>query len=477
MKIEALDINNFKRLKDVRIVPGPTLVIVTGRNGQGKTSVLDAIECGLIGKKAAPGTPIRKGKEEASIRIDLGEFVVVRKFREGMRDYLRIENTDGSECKGGQALLDSFYSKVTFDPVEFSRQDSKTQAKTLRRLAGLDEKFAALALKEETIRGDRHAVNRDARDAEAAARALPPGEDFDGVPDHETDPSDVIEELNAALARAEENWGVRELARKAYDTYLQTIESTRIAFDRVEQIKALLEKAEADYEAATVAEENFQQKAAETSDTAMALEEPDTEAIKDRLKGLDESNRRVRRKMERAEAYRKWDKAKMRSDDLTEQLTNLDAERSALLAEARYPVEGLDVRGEDEVFYNRIPFDQASESERIKVGLAIGGALNPKFRVPLIRGGSFLDDDSLKVVEEWAETNGFQVWVEIVGGPDADEGIVIEDGEVIATKPTKARGKARPKGEPDKGAETPGPPPPIKPLTPEDSIRQAGELF
>ena len=56
-------------------------------------------------------------------------------------------------------------------------------------------------------------------------------------------------------------------------------------------------------------------------------------------------------------------------------------------------------------------------------------ALKPDLRVLLIRDGSLLDEDSLRMVAEMADRADAQVWVERVG--DADEGaIIIEDGQV-----------------------------------------------
>jgi DNA polymerase III epsilon subunit-like protein len=49
MKIVKLTAENVKRLRAVEITPDDTVQIVTGRNAQGKTSVLDAIWLALCG--------------------------------------------------------------------------------------------------------------------------------------------------------------------------------------------------------------------------------------------------------------------------------------------------------------------------------------------------------------------------------------------------------------------------------------------
>ena len=71
MRIIRLTASNVKRLRAVDIKPNGTLQIITGRNAQGKTSVLDAIWLALGGGQASKDTPrpIRDGEESASVTV------------------------------------------------------------------------------------------------------------------------------------------------------------------------------------------------------------------------------------------------------------------------------------------------------------------------------------------------------------------------------------------------------------------------
>ena len=84
MQIVGLQVENFKRIKAVEIIPQGNTVIISGANGQGKTSILDAIWTALGGAKAdkALGTiePIRDGEKKAVISVDLGDIKVTRKW-------------------------------------------------------------------------------------------------------------------------------------------------------------------------------------------------------------------------------------------------------------------------------------------------------------------------------------------------------------------------------------------------------------
>ena len=57
MRIISLQAENIKRLKAVEITPEGDIVVIAGRNGQGKTSVLDSIWYALGGSPDKKDTP------------------------------------------------------------------------------------------------------------------------------------------------------------------------------------------------------------------------------------------------------------------------------------------------------------------------------------------------------------------------------------------------------------------------------------
>ena len=64
MQIGELRTKNFKGVEEVVIhSAGRRVVLIGGRNGQGKSSVLDSILAALGGAKALPSEPVRRGAE------------------------------------------------------------------------------------------------------------------------------------------------------------------------------------------------------------------------------------------------------------------------------------------------------------------------------------------------------------------------------------------------------------------------------
>lgn len=402
MKIITLTSENFKRLKAVDITPSEHVQIVGGRNAQGKTSVLDALWQALGGGPAAKGTtrPVRDGEETASVRLDLGEYVVTRTWS-GEKSTLRVESAEGARFSSPQGMLDALVGRLSFDPLEFTRLSGKAQVAALLDLVDLDVNLNALADARATAYSKRTDVGRQVKQLEGHLASLP--DVADKTPDDEVSSADILAELRAAQEadRALEVAELRERRAKAAR----------------EQAASALETAVAEEKAATAAFE--------------ALPDvPDVAAIEQRLSSVEDTNRAVRAKQERSQVSTDLLRERLAYEDLTKEIDRVDKQKSKALAAADFPVDGLGF-DDDGVTLHGLPFSQASSAEQIRVSLAMAMSLNPRLRVIRILDGSLLDADNLALIESMARESDYQVWIERVG--NADEGaVIIEDGEVAA---------------------------------------------
>jgi len=131
---------------------------------------------------------------------------------------------------------------------------------------------------------------------------------------------------------------------------------------------------------------------------------------------------------ERAAALRKDAVAlDAQSEKLSKQIAARETQSNNALKAAKMPVEGLSLAGR--VMFNGLPFEQASDAERLRVSVGIAMAANPSLRVIRIKNGSLLDEDNLALLAKLAHERDYQVWVETVQR-GAGPAIVMEDGEV-----------------------------------------------
>ena len=129
IKINNLEIENIKRVKAVRLQPSKSgLTIIGGKNGQGKTSVLDAIAWALGGNKLAPSAPHRDGSAtDPKLHIELSNGLIIE--RSGKKGTLKVMDPSGS--KAGQKLLDSFIEQLALNLPKFMEASPAEKGKTL----------------------------------------------------------------------------------------------------------------------------------------------------------------------------------------------------------------------------------------------------------------------------------------------------------------------------------------------------------
>ena len=176
MKIVQLRAENVKRLVAVEINPEGNVIEITGRNGAGKTSVLDSIWWALAGNRTHQAVPVRQGETEAVISLDLGDIKVRREFsvrppKEGEEagpaktiTRLFVESAQGARYPSPQRMLDELVGSLTFDPLAFSRMAPSAKLAVLRGFVGGVD-FDAEAVADRGEYQKRRDANRTAKDS------------------------------------------------------------------------------------------------------------------------------------------------------------------------------------------------------------------------------------------------------------------------------------------------------------------------
>lgn len=402
MKIVNLTAENIKRLKAVSITPDGNMVVISGANANGKSSVLDAIWLAVGGGAASKANtrPVRDGEDEAFVRLDLGDLIVTRKWKGG-KSTLTVESADGARYSSPQAILDGLVGKLAFDPLEFASYAPAKQREVLMGLVELPFDPAELDARRKGLFEQRTEVNRRVKDLAGQVAG------FVTVP-----ASTPFEELNLEDLLKE----YRDAERHNRLTFQlkQDVEMNELL---VIQLREKLVQAEADLVA---------------NREALAAAPPliDLDALQSKIANSQSINADVRELQKQENVRGAHEEAAALSKDLTTAMEQLDATKAKGLAEAVFPIKGL-CFDDDGVTYNDVPFKQASSAEQLRVSTAMGMALNPQLRVMHIRDGSLLDSGNLALIGAMAEANDFQIWVERVD-ESGTTGVVIEDGMVKA---------------------------------------------
>jgi DNA repair exonuclease SbcCD ATPase subunit len=425
-KIIELDVQNVMRVKAVHIKPDGNVVILGGRNAQGKTSVLDAISVAIGGMKLCPDVPIREGEDAAEVSLTLGELQITRKFKRTatgeVSSSLVVKNAEGQPLSPPQRTLDALIGRLAFDPLEFARMKPTDARETLRELVGLD-----VEQQEEEL----GRIFRERTEAGVAKRAAQAVVDELPVPG-EVPVKTSIDEITARMARCaqhqsdfEEMKGLLRRNKESHERTIRDIAELERQRDEIEQnIKDTIAESESVERAVAMAQgavDNF------------TLE--DVEEIREQLDQTMRFNENADEIFRAVERYQEKEK---QAEVAAVAWKYLDTKHNDIFHEIKrkteavsYPIPDLELRKEG-VFYQGVPFEQGSRAERIKVSLAMGVAMNEDLGVLLIRDGSVLDDESMTVITRLADEHDFQFWIEMARGyEDAAGAVIIEDGEVV----------------------------------------------
>lgn len=427
--IIELQVENIKRLKAIRITPKGSTVKITGKNDQGKTSALDSIDYAFRGEKEICDEPIRQGQKSAEVFIKLSEEInnvctIKRRFTP-LGTVLEIRNADGVPQKSPQALLDAITSKLCFDPLNFIRLKPQEQSEQLRQLAGLD--FTELNAARKTAYDERTIRNRELEAAKTKLLSYP----FNAaLPKEAVSITALATKLGEARSQNSHN-AQRRQAVQAQDA---------VAFDLSEDARALtnkiaqLEKMLIDARAELISKNTAQVKATIERDRMASeltsLQNVDESALQKDIDDIQRTNADIEANNRHMKARDEVELLEGAIRGLTSKIQECDQDKAAQIEFANFPMPGLSFDEARGVLLNDVPFQQGSQARQLQAAVAIGLALNPKVRVILIRDGSLLDEDSMKLVSEMAEKNAAQIWVEIVNSKDP-QAIVIENGEVV----------------------------------------------
>jgi AAA domain len=445
MRILKLTASNVKRLKVVSFTPNGHINRISGGNGSGKTSVLDAIVWALTGTSTVPSMPVRKGSGKAEIIVEFEDMIVTRRFTEGgsRNGILAIESKDGkTRFQGPQEMLDKLMGRISFDPLEFLRMHPRKQFEVLYSLVLPQVDPATLNIQKHPDYITRRELKKEVTALETRRDAiLIP----DNLPMDKRDEDALLKQLGEVgehNARIEREKSQRAQIAAKHDASKQKAQEL---YETIERMHMELKEIEATNERTFKIMDNWEPLATPKN--------PDH--YREAITAAKAMNAAIDKRILRDELQKEIDAIDKRIDTLSENLDKHEEANTKAIEQAHFPVEGLSF-GDEEVIYEGLPFNQVSNADQIRASVAIGMAANPKMRVMLIKDGSLLDDNSLELIAGMSWEKDTQMFIETVD-TSGKVGVYLEDGEVKAineepldvkeTKPAPAPKKARAKKE------------------------------
>ncbi len=400
MKIHQLEIENVKRVKAVKITPAQNgLTIIGGKNGQGKTSVLDALAWGLGGDRFRPSAAQRDGSTlPPNIHITMNNGLVVE--RRGKNSDLKVIDPSGE--KSGQQLLNSFVEQLALDLPRFMQSSGKEKAAILLHIIGVEDQLGELERREGELYNRRHAIGQIADQKEKYAKEQP---FHPGVPQEPVSAAELIRQQQTILARNGENERKRQ--------NLKHLEEQ--AAEIQQKLDELLAKQKANATDLVIARKS-----------AADLYDESTAELEANITQIDEINRKVRANLDKDKAEEDAREYRKQYEILSRELDAVRVQKTDLLKNVDLPLPELAVQ-EGELLYKGQKWDCMSGSDQLRVATAIVRKLNPRCEFVLLDKLEQMDLDTLTDFGAWLEAEGLQaIATRVSTGGECS--IIITDG-------------------------------------------------
>jgi len=432
MRLLGLKAKNIKILKAVDIdFKDKGVVYISGKNDQGKSTIIDLIHIALAGKSHYKDQTKMRNKDasdedEAFVIADLDEYTVKRWFKASGNDYIEIKNKDDIKQGSPETLLSKFYSDHCRNPQEMAEMSKEDQVSFLYSLMGIEDKIQELDEEYDEIYMERRDINRDLKKAKGHFESLE-------EPDENLPEKVDVSEASKKLTKAQEFNSKYENAKNEIANLEQTlIPDNQEQIDNAEaEVKRLEERLKKAKESLKVRQEKMKKLQTRLTDGKKWLSENekiDTEPIQQKIDKAEEINALHDHAEKYAKAKQEVDDLETDSQEKTDHLEQIDKKKQDLLDSNDLPIEGVSVR-DGELFKDGLPVSQFGTAESIKFWSKLYIANNPRLRLLTLHRGESLDSDNQKELEEFAEENDVLFIVEMVDESEKT-GVVIENGMV-----------------------------------------------
>lgn len=459
MKTTIIKIKNLFGISELEL-DGKSIEL-TGSNGTGKTSAIDAIKYALTNSSGRDYI-IKQGETQGEILIETDTGLRIdRKKRTDKADYKSVKD-GGKEIQGPESMLKTLFTPLQLDPVQFISLDKKEQNRMILDLIEFDwglnwikEKFGEIpdgvdytqnilqVLNDiQAENGSyfqlRQDVNRDVRNKtafiEEIASAIPAKYDAKKWEDYD------LGDTYRKIEKAKETNGRIERAKIFKDSYDNKIrgfeaekeiqissEKDKIANERdgltstIERLKAEIKSAEDKIltldsklnDKVALAESQYNEKVAKLDSDMMIADEyigkepininqdvDEVRTAEEMKKHLNEY-KRMKGLQEDCESLREETAELTRKIELAR---NLPGE---ILESASLPVDGLTVK-DGVPLINGLPVSNLSEGEKLNLCVDIALSKPNNLQIILIDGAEKLSDDNRNKLYEKCKEKGLQ---------------------------------------------------------------------
>lgn len=405
MQINKIKINNIMGIEELEFNPGK-FTLIEGKNGSGKTSVLEALKSVIKGGNDA--TLLRKGAEKGEVVFVLEDDSFIVKTVTEKKSSLEMFDRLGKKQTKAQSIMDTLADMMSVNPISFLTADKKTRTQILLEL--LPSELVPIAKLDALIKDFKVTINIDYNDT-----AL-----------------EILEKYNNVVY--DERTAINRIVKEKTATKNQMAESLVEISGDEEQIKAKLIELENKQYKLNDKKLEFQEQVLEwfeaeikklneekksKMDTIEANYVSKVEPIKSEIMQLNEQLKLTASFSKSKEMVKQFtseiEKLEIQSSDLTNAITEITNIKKSIME--NLPFDNLQII-DGEIFRNEIPFDRLNEAEKVKIAVQIAKYKAGELGLICVDGIERLDTETFNEFKKTSNENELQLIVTKVSDND-----------------------------------------------------------
>jgi energy-coupling factor transporter ATP-binding protein EcfA2 len=423
MNIQKIKIANLLGIEELEFDPGK-FTLIEGKNGSGKTSILESIKHALNGGHDAK--LLRNGSDKGEIVLVLDDGVQLTKTVTPNKSDVKIYDKEGNRINKPQTYIDRLIDMLSVNPVQFLTSDKKNRVNYL--LEAIPMKLTKDHL-EKSLNGmsgrvrddlnghalevigriykqfydERTGINRALKEKSATMTQLKESvSDFNSSPKEITDKIKLLENKKGEMESKKSLFmeqAVRNRMNKLDDEEERFREEVnRLRLEHEENKEAIHNHFDSQK---TDIQSKFEEKYLPLLSELTLLQEQEKQYA---------SHEKTRELVE--QFHRECQSLKEESEKLSGALTGLDNLKEGLLREL--PIQGLEIK-EGEIYCKDIIFDKLNTAEQVKIAVEVAKLRANELGIICVDGIERLDNDTFNEFKHKAIESGLQMIVTKVG--------------------------------------------------------------
>ncbi len=425
LNLVSISINNVLGIQEMEIKPNGNIVEISGRNGQGKTSIMEGIKDAL--GVSDYSQLLRNGESKGKTVLDLGDMVITKNYKpngETTKLEAKVAGVDAMTSVSKPAsVIKTLINPNSVDPVRLLTSKPKDlvdavlgalpMTVTAKRMedifgSGLEydiDEHALVVLSKQTARimNERKLVNRDGKTFKTTADQLRAT-----LPDNIPVTQELEDQINENLEKIEGIRGsARKAGREARAAFFEDITDTK---DEIAELDNYIEDLEVKLNTAKLllAEKGAKLEGLITAQTDAS--ERATEAELDKADGYQNHNVELSNEISSLKVYentssqvRDYDskiaEVTKKSNAMTNQLKQIDQYKSDLCQDL--PIKGLEIT-DGKLSMDGIPFETMNTASRVDLVIELAKLSSGKLGLVILDNSEMLDSETYELFLEKA---------------------------------------------------------------------------